>query len=166
MLDGGACRVGLESTVLDVTGDRAVLLRPGAVTREMIEKVAGPLAAREEHGTISAPGMLASHYAPALPLRTEAREVAADEALLAFGPEPLPDSLQGAAKTLNLSAQGDLTEAAANLFAMLRALDDPAFRGIAAMAVPRDGLGAAINDRLARAAAPRPSGVAADKAKA
>ena len=152
VLDGGACKVGLESTVLDVTGERPVLLRPGGVTREMIEKVVGPLAERKEDGQITSPGQLASHYAPALPLRLEATEVAADEALLAFGPEPL----SGAAKTLNLSVGGNLVEAAANLFSMLRALDDPAFAGIAAMPLPEEGLGVAINDRLRRAAAPRP----------
>lgn len=153
VLDGGPCTVGLESTVLDVTGERPVLLRPGGITREMIEKVVGPLAEREDDGKITSPGQLASHYAPALPLRLDAAEVGADEALLAFGPEPLP----GAARTLNLSPGGNLVEAAANLFAMLRALDDPACRGIAAMPVPEEGLGAAINDRLRRAAAPRPA---------
>ncbi|MEX0923348.1 MAG: L-threonylcarbamoyladenylate synthase [Rhodovibrionaceae bacterium] len=156
VLDGGACRVGLESTVVDATGERPVLLRPGGVTREMIEQAAGPLAERQEDAAITSPGQLASHYAPALPLRLDARAVSAGEALLAFGPEPLPDSLRGAARTLNLSAAGDLTEAAARLFAMLRALDDPQFKGIAAMPVPEEGLGAAINDRLRRAAAPRP----------
>jgi L-threonylcarbamoyladenylate synthase len=97
------------------------------------------------------PGLLASHYAPDLPLRLGARSVQPQEALLAFGPTPLA----GAAAMENLSAAGDLLEAAANLFAMLRALDRSGASGIAAMPIPEHGLGRAINDRLRRAAAPR-----------
>jgi len=149
VLDGGPCPVGLESTVLDLSGERPALLRPGAVTRADLEALCGPLAAPGA-GPLKSPGLLASHYAPTLPLRLEATTVAPDEALLAFGP-PLP----GAAHTLNLSPSGDLVEAAANLFAHLRALDRPGLRGIAAMPVPANGLGEAINDRLRRAAAPR-----------
>ncbi len=108
-------------------------------------------------GAPRSPGLLASHYAPALTLRTEATHVAADEALLAFGPP-----LAGAAVTFQLSDAGDTTEAAANLFAGLRALDEAGARlglhRIAAMPVPDSGLGLAINDRLRRAAAPRPPG--------
>ncbi|HZT52524.1 MAG TPA: Sua5 family C-terminal domain-containing protein, partial [Stellaceae bacterium] len=92
-----------------------------------------------------------SHYAPRRPLRLEARTVAGDEALLAFGPDPPA----GAARTLSLSVTGDLVEAAANLFAALRALDRPEFAVIAVMPIPEHGLGLAINDRLRRAAAPR-----------
>ena len=152
VIDGGACRVGLESTVVDATGDRPVLLRPGGVTREMIEKAAGPVEEKKGNGKITSPGQLESHYAPALPLRLEATAVEADEALLAFG-EAEP---RGAARTLNLSAGGNLTEAAANLFAMLRALDDPGYSAIAVVPIPERELGVAINDRLRRAAAPRP----------
>jgi L-threonylcarbamoyladenylate synthase len=154
ILDGGPCAIGLESTVLDVTAAPR-LLRPGGVTREALEAVLGPLA---DPGTPAgadprrSPGQLASHYAPARPLRLDATAVGADEALLAFGPRPLP----GAARTLNLSPSGDLAEAAANLFAMLRALDLPEVRAIAVMPVPGRGLGEAIRDRLRRAAAPRP----------
>lgn len=159
VLEGGACPVGVESTVLDLTGAAPRLLRPGGIAREAIEAAIGPLAiANTPEGTAPrAPGMLASHYAPSLPLRLDARDVAANEALLAFGP-PLP----GARMVFNLSPEGDLTEAAARLFAGLRSLDRAALRAgctaIAAMAVPGRGLGLAINDRLARAAAPRPAG--------
>jgi L-threonylcarbamoyladenylate synthase len=153
ILDGGPCRVGIESTVVDATGAVPVILRPGGVTEEEIAAIVGPVA-RAEAGAErpAAPGMLASHYAPRLPLRTGATAVWADEALLAFGAAVPP----GAARTLNLSPRGDLVEAAANLFAMLRALDDPAFAAIAVAPIPEEGLGRAINDRLRRAAAPRP----------
>jgi L-threonylcarbamoyladenylate synthase len=157
ILDGGACAIGLESTVLDLTSTPPRLLRPGGVTRDALAAAIGPLAdSGVPSGTAGrrSPGQLASHYAPARPLRLDASSVDADEALLAFGPHPLP----GAARTLNLSASGDLTEAAANLFAMLRALDLPQFRAIAVMPVPAHGLGEAIRDRLRRAAAPRPEG--------
>jgi L-threonylcarbamoyladenylate synthase len=154
VLDGGPCAVGLESTIVAVQGGRPILLRPGGIARAAIEAVAGPLASPSpDPARPSAPGMLASHYAPRLPLRLNATSVRADEALLAFG----PDAPAGAAATLNLSPRGDLVEAAANLFAMLRALDRPGQAGIAAMAVPEAGLGEAINDRLRRAAAPRPA---------
>jgi len=162
VLDGGPCPIGLESTVVDVTSTPPRLLRPGGVTREALAAAVGPLA---DPGTPSgtagrrSPGQLPSHYAPARPLRLDATSVAADEALLAFGPRPLP----GAGRTLNLSASGDLAEAAANLFAMLRALDLPQFRTIAVMPVPAQGLGEAIRDRLRRAAAPRPEGARGSK---
>lgn len=152
ILDGGPCPIGLESTVLDLSGARPSLLRPGAVTAEEIRALLGDLtvaAALDGDGPQRAPGRLASHYAPEHPLRLEAAEVAADEALLAFGPAPP----EGAARTLNLSESGDLVEAAANLFAHLRALDAEAVPRIAVMPIPERGLGAAINDRLRRAAA-------------
>jgi L-threonylcarbamoyladenylate synthase len=157
IIDGGACPIGLESTVLDVTGTPPRLLRPGGVPRAALEAVIGPLAGPASHEDAHerrSPGQLASHYAPGRPLRLDVTTVAADEALLAFGPQPL----EGAAKTLNLSPQGDLAEAAANLFGMLRALDRPEFRAIAVMPVPGRDLGEAIRDRLIRAAAPRPGG--------
>jgi L-threonylcarbamoyladenylate synthase len=152
ILDGGPCPIGVESTVLDLTGDPPRLLRPGGVTREALEAVVGPLAGpapTSDTDRPRSPGQLASHYAPARPLRLDAIAVSADEALLAFGPHPLA----GAARTLNLSPKGDLAEAAANLFAMLRALDRPELRAIAVMPVPDRGLGEAICDRLRRAAA-------------
>ena len=161
VLDGGPCPVGVESTVLDLTGAEPVLLRPGGVPVEAIEAVVGPIrrdgatpGAAGEEGGLRSPGLLASHYAPGLPVRLGATAVGPDEALLAFGP-PLP----GAAVAWNLSERGDLAEAAARLFAGLRWLDAEGARrglhGIAAMPVPEVGLGLAINDRLARAAAPR-----------
>ena len=154
ILDGGPCPLGLESSVLDLTGTAPALLRPGGLPREDLEAVLGPLAEPDGGPDIKSPGQLESHYAPALPLRLEAHAVGPDEALLAFGPAPPV----GAAITLNLSPAGDLTEAAANLFAQLRALDRPGLAAIAVMPVPVHGLGAAINDRLQRAAAPRGGG--------
>jgi L-threonylcarbamoyladenylate synthase len=150
ILDGGRTPVGLESTVLDLSGEAAVLLRPGSVTLEQLTELLGPIAAPDE-GQPKSPGMLPSHYAPSLPLRLEAIEAHPGEALLAFGPDAPP----GFAVVLWLSRSGDLAEAAANLFAMLRRLDRPAFTGIAVMPIPERGLGRAINDRLRRAAAPR-----------
>jgi L-threonylcarbamoyladenylate synthase len=144
--------------VLDLAGP-PTLLRHGGVTREAIEAVIGPVAvattpAAAPRSPLRSPGQLASHYAPRLPVRLEATSVRADEALLAFGPP-----LAGAGALFQLSLRRDLVEAAANLFDGLRALDaEGAKRGlaaIAAMPIPTTGLGAAINDRLARAAAPR-----------
>ena len=149
VLDGGPCPVGLESTVLDVSGEAPVLLRPGAVTREMLEAEIGPVRLAGAGAAVVAPGMLASHYAPGRPVRLGAEGARPGEAFLGFGPGP------DGPGTMNLSRAGDLLEAAANLFGMLRALDRPEFSGIAVAAVPSHGLGAAINDRLARAAAPR-----------
>ena len=160
VLDGGACDVGVESTVLDVAMGGAALLRPGGVPVEAIEAVIGqvsrplPISAAEKTRTLRSPGMMLSHYAPNLPVRLGATVVAANEALLAFGP-----ALPGAGLVWQLSETGDLREAAARLFAGLRFLDaEGGQRGlarIAAMPIPESGLGAAINDRLARAAAPR-----------
>jgi L-threonylcarbamoyladenylate synthase len=150
ILDGGPCPVGLESTVVDLTVTPPALLRPGAVTAEALEAEIGPLAAAvTDADAPKSPGLLLRHYAPARPVRLDARDVRADEALLAFG----PDAPAGAAETCNLSPRGDLTEAAANLFAMLHRLDRPEHRAIAVMPVPERGLGRAINDRLRRAAA-------------
>jgi L-threonylcarbamoyladenylate synthase len=153
ILDGGPCEVGLESTVLDLTSAMPTLLRPGGATREAIEAVIGPVALSHAvpsgNAAHKSPGQLASHYAPARPVRLDATSVTADEGLLAFGPQPPA----GANQVLNLSVSGDLTEAAANLFAHLRALDQPANARIAVMPIPQTGLGLAINDRLRRAAA-------------
>ena len=149
ILDGGPCAVGLESTVLDLSRDTPTILRPGGITQEAIEKVFGrPVdCAGTDDSTPKSPGMLSSHYAPTLPLRLDAKDARPGEALLGFGPA-------GAAAALNLSASGDLIEAAANLFAYLHRLDTPAYRGIAVMPIPERGLGRAINDRLRRAAVP------------
>jgi L-threonylcarbamoyladenylate synthase len=152
ILDGGRCAVGLESTIVGFSGGRPVLLRSGAIARQDIEAIAGPLA-DPEPGTVGAPGMLASHYAPRAKLRLNAGDVRPGEALLAFG----PDVPEGAAVLCNLSLSGNLEEAAGNLYAMLRRLDAAGAGAIAVMPVPASGLGEAINDRLARAAAPRES---------
>ncbi|WP_395709379.1 L-threonylcarbamoyladenylate synthase [Reyranella sp.] len=153
IIDGGPCLVGVESTVLDLSGDTPILLRPGGVSREAIEAVIGRIALSDALPTGDAarksPGQLASHYAPARPVRLGATGVGADEGLLAFG----PDAPAGAMLTFNLSPAGDLAEAAANLFAMMRALDRPGIDRIAVMPIPETGLGLAINDRLRRAAA-------------
>jgi L-threonylcarbamoyladenylate synthase len=152
IVDGGPCTVGVESTVVDVSDARAALLRPGGLPREELEAVAGPLGdPGSDPEAPASPGQLASHYAPHARLRLNATDPGPNEALLAFGRE-VP---AGAKVTANLSATGDLREAAANLFAHLHALDRADVRGIAAMPVPETGLGAAINDRLRRAAAPR-----------
>jgi L-threonylcarbamoyladenylate synthase len=143
ILDGGQTPLGLESTVIGFASERPVLLRPGATAREDIEAVVGPLAAPD--GKIRSPGQLQSHYAPRAAVRLNALNVGTEELLLGFG------AVEAA---LNLSPRGDLKEAAANLFAMLRALDKRG-KAIAVSPIPATGLGEAINDRLRRAAAPR-----------
>jgi L-threonylcarbamoyladenylate synthase len=153
VLDGGRCAVGIESTVLDLSGAEPRLLRPGGVAREALEKWLGPVAVgNASNAAPRSPGMLESHYAPERPLRLAAREARPGEALLALGPAPAP---AGFREVRWLSHSGDLIEAAANLFAALRALDRPEIAAIAVMPIPEHGLGAAINDRLRRAAAPR-----------
>jgi L-threonylcarbamoyladenylate synthase len=116
---------------------------------------AAAVASSDEDGVPAAPGQLPSHYAPRARLRLDAREVRAGEALLAFGPGPIRGA-EHAAVALNLSPGGDPIEAAANLFSHLRALDAAGVAAIAVAPVPHAGLGEAINDRLQRAAAPRP----------
>ena len=143
-LDGGACEVGLESTVVALL-DQPRLLRPGAVTRAQIEAVIGPLAEAEDDAKRS-PGRMARHYSPEAPVRLNADAPAAGEAYLAFGPTTATGDV------LNLSPAGDLREAAANLFAFLRAADRTTPTAIAVAPIPAEGLGEAINDRLIRAA--------------
>ena len=159
VLECGPCAIGLESTVLDLSHGRPVLLRPGGITAGAVEFLVGPVGRglkldQAKGSGLRSPGLLVSHYAPSLPVRLLARQAAPHEALLAFGTAP-----EGAGLTWNLSADADLTEAAARLFAGLRWLDEQAVRagltGIAAMPIPSESLGAAINDRLERAAAPR-----------
>jgi L-threonylcarbamoyladenylate synthase len=150
ILDGGPTPLGIESTVVGFDHDLPVLLRAGAVARDAIEAAVGPLH-KPQNGKIASPGQLQSHYAPRAHIRLAAKNVEPGEALLAFGPA-VPD---GARETLNLSPRGDLRQAAANLFAMLRALDKSGAATIAVMPIPHTGLGEAINDRLQRAAAPR-----------
>jgi L-threonylcarbamoyladenylate synthase len=158
IVDGGDTPVGIESTIIACL-DAPTLLRPGAVPRAAIEGVTQQKLREAPDAGASgnaprAPGMLKSHYAPRTPLRLDAGRVERGEALLAFGPV-LAVGAERAAKVLNLSARGDLIQAAANLFLYLRALDAVGASAIAAMPIPGDGLGEAINDRLRRAAAPR-----------
>ena len=144
-LDGGACRVGLESTVVAVFGGKVRLLRPGAVTRAQIEAVVGSL--NDDQDAVDAhrsPGRLALHYAPDAPVRLNVTEALPGEVFLGFG--------SVGAGEFNLSPSGDLAEAAANLFAFLRAADRLKPTAIAVSTIPLDGLGEAINDRLNRAA--------------
>jgi L-threonylcarbamoyladenylate synthase len=153
ILDGGQTGVGLESTVIDATGALAVLLRSGAVTREDVARVTGHAmnSQLDNDSSPSSPGQLASHYAPRARVRLGAGHVAPGEALLAFGANVPPH----AGPAMNLSASGDLREAAVNLFVALRTLDATGVPMIAVMPIPAHGLGEAINDRLRRAAAPR-----------
>jgi L-threonylcarbamoyladenylate synthase len=153
ILDGGTATIGLESTVVDMTGAEPVVLRLGAAARADIGKLLGQpvaVATGEAHAPAS-PGMLARHYAPAARLRLNATEVMPDEALLAFGTSQVPPH-EGL--MLNLSWSGDLREAAANLFSALRTLEAAGVEAIAVMPIPEQGLGEAINDRLRRAARP------------
>ncbi len=150
ILDGGPSPVGVESTVIDLTSPTPTLLRHGGLPKERIEAALG-VSVSVADGSCNAPrspGMLASHYAPDLPVRLNATSVSPDEAFLAFGP-----SADGGKASLNLSPAGDLAEAAANLFSMLRELDKTSASGIAVAPIPEANLGAAINDRLRRAAA-------------
>jgi L-threonylcarbamoyladenylate synthase len=151
ILAAGKSRLGLESTILDLSGPQAVVLRPGSITAEDIAAVIGPVGMGEgDPDRPNAPGQLRRHYAPATRLRLNALSALEGEALLAFGPDPF--AARNALSVLNLSETGDLNEAAANLFAMLRTLDSGGYAGIAVVPIPDTGLGVAINDRLARAA--------------
>jgi len=154
IIDDGPAPIGVESTIVGFDGDRPTLLRAGGVNRMAIEAVLGERLAvlAADPGAPTAPGMLASHYAPMAALRLDAASVQPGEALLAFG--QLPPGVTNATAIVNLSPTRDLTEAAANLFAALRSLDGKA-DVIAVSPIPDNGLGEAINDRLRRAAAPR-----------
>lgn len=159
ILADGSATVGVESTILDLSQPQPVLLRPGSVTRNDIENLIGPIATSATGAVITAPGQLSRHYATDTPLRLKAVDVRDGEALLAFGSvkfigvagvgfvKDMPPHLYR-----NLSAEGDLNEAAANLFRMMRDLDQSGAHSIAVMAIPDTGIGLAINDRLQRAA--------------
>jgi L-threonylcarbamoyladenylate synthase len=151
VIDGGACDVGVESTIVSCVDSKVVMLRPGGIAREEIERVIGRKLEAHEGSAIHAPGMLASHYAPNAKMRLDAVAIEKDEAILDFG--GLFADVQQA--SFDLSPSGDLKEAAANLFAFLRALDATGADVIAVAPIPHEGLGEAIRDRLARAAAPR-----------
>lgn len=160
ILAGGSSAVGLESTVIDLSGETATLLRPGAITAEALSAVLGqPISIAGEDSPIKSPGQLLKHYAPQTPIRLNAIDLEEGEALLAFGSIKFMGVKNGSAaaslpdnQVLNLSEEGDLHEAAANLFGMLHALDARGYPRIAVMSIPETGLGIAINDRLKRAA--------------
>ncbi|MCX2723704.1 L-threonylcarbamoyladenylate synthase [Roseibium salinum] len=158
VIDAGPCPVGIESTIVGCIDGTTRLLRPGGLSREAIEKVLGaPLSgadARMAPDAPTAPGMLSSHYAPNASMILNASHASPDDGLLSFGPDPLPGAGQARAE-INLSPSGDLTEAAANLFQAMRALDASGVKTIRVQFIPSFGLGEAINDRLRRAAAPR-----------
>ena len=149
VIDGGSCAVGLESTILGLTEATPSLLRPGGIPVEDLEAMLGPLTLGGDAHKPTAPGQLASHYAPAAALRLNAKVPQGAEVMIGFGPVP---------GVLTLSASGDLVQAAAALFHLLRQADSLAGPqgSIAVAPIPETGLGRAINDRLRRAAAPRP----------
>jgi len=154
ILDGGQCPLGIESTIVAITDETPQLLRPGAITRDQLAHVLGHAIEQPRthpHGTVIAPGQLASHYAPKAKLRLNAIEPQPGEAFLAFG----GDAPGWDGPKINLSPAGNMREAAANLFGALRTLDEKNPDTIAVSPIPQSGLGEAINDRLARASAPR-----------
>lgn len=155
ILDGGACGVGVESTIVKVEGAGVHLLRPGGLAAEDIEDFLRQKLIRASHdAAIQAPGMMQSHYAPDASVRLNASEVKPGEALLAFGPRRAAYA-DNVLAVLNLSETANLREAAANLFDFMRQLDASGAKTIAVEPIPMRGLGEAINDRLKRAAAPR-----------
>jgi len=148
ILDGGTCQIGIESTIIDLSTNDPCVLRTGGIPIESLERQLENIQIVKgvDHSP-KAPGMLSRHYATTIPLRMNAEEVYDGEALLAFGGRPLGPAVAIA----NLSRAGDVNEAAANLFDMMRKLDKPEYKGIAVMEIPNVGLGVAINDRLQRA---------------
>jgi len=156
IVDGGSAPVGVESTIVRVEDSAIRLLRPGGVAAEEIEKATGLVVIRPEGpaAIIEAPGMLASHYAPGAAVRLNADHVEADEALIRFG-SASTKGIEFAKAVFDLSPSGDLAEAASNLFDYLKRADATGAAHIAVSPIPDHGLGEAINDRLARAAAPR-----------
>ncbi|MDF1681582.1 L-threonylcarbamoyladenylate synthase [Ponticaulis sp.] len=145
VLDGGSARIGLESTVVAVLNDEVTLLRPGSVSKDDIEAVVGKIGSSlHDDNAPKSPGMLSRHYSPEARLRLNVTSPESDEAYIGFGPV-------AATTTLSLSEAGDLTEAASNLYAMIRELDHT-YDAIAVAPIPEEGIGAAINDRLRRAA--------------
>ncbi|MCP4924200.1 MAG: threonylcarbamoyl-AMP synthase [bacterium] len=153
ILDGGPCTGGLESTVLDVSKDSPQILRPGLISEDAIQEVLGETFLQQatlSPTTLTSPGQLSSHYAPRTPLRLNIETPTPQEVFIGFGPGGTPS-------TFNLSPEGSLIEAAANLFSHLRQADNQAqtigAKGIAVALIPETGIGHAINDRLKRAAA-------------
>ncbi len=161
ILDAGPAEIGLESTIIKVDGGEIRLLRPGGLDVADIEKVTGKTVLRPETAgaAIEAPGMLASHYAPAAAVRLNAADVKPGEVLIRFGGTAMPGEAN-AALVLDLSPSANLREAAANLFAYMKKADASAATTIAFGPIPNEGLGEAIIDRIERAAAPREGGEA------
>lgn len=159
VIDAGPCPIGVESTIVAIVDNNAVLLRPGGISREEIERALGQelhlLQSTSNDEAPAAPGMLSSHYAPAAAVRLDAEEVRTGEALLSFGASTVRGAHE-ALQTINLSTTGSLREAAANLFKSMRQLDQSGAKTICVAPIPMEGIGEAINDRLRRAAAPRP----------
>lgn len=151
IIDGGPCEKGIESTIVEIKDNQVILLRPGNVTEDDIKEITGITVRthRENTKAPNAPGQLKSHYAPETSMRLNVTSPNKNEGYLAFGPSPVGENI------LNLSPTGDLTEAAANLFSMMRKLDQLKLSAIAVAPIPQTGLGRAINDRLKRAAAPK-----------
>jgi L-threonylcarbamoyladenylate synthase len=145
ILDGGNCVIGLESTVVDLSGETPSLLRPGGITIDQINSVIGKIKINNQGKAILSPGMLERHYAPNAPIRLNATEFSSYESILGFGPTTPSNAY-------NLSPSSNLTEAASNLFSLLHELDKHDAKPIAVMPIPEVGLGVAINDRLRRAA--------------
>lgn len=155
IIDGGACSIGLESTIVKILPEACYLLRPGGISKEeILAHIDRPLLSMDHDQAIEAPGMLASHYAPRALIRLNAQHVEEGEALLRFG-QGRVKNMERANYVLNLSESADLQEAALRLFAYLRRLDKEDVDRIAVQTIPNCGLGEAINDRLLRAAAPR-----------
>lgn len=148
VIEGGQAKVGLESTVIDLTQTPAVILRPGSITRDDLQALIPIGKVADKTSQPKSPGQLGQHYAPKQPIRLNATKVESYEALLSFG----PTRIGSAAKCLNLSPEGNLEEAASNLYQMLHELDHPQFSRIAVAPIPAIGVGVAINDRLRRAA--------------
>ncbi len=161
ILADGACSVGLESTVIDCSGDKPIVLRPGGISADDLTQALGQEVVYDlgdKGGEVKSPGQLLKHYAPSIPVRLNAIDLADGEALLAFGSTKFMATKGGVSAAdlsgdmvRNLSSEGDLYEAAANLFSMMRAIDNLSYKGIAVMAIPNQGIGVAINDRLKRA---------------
>jgi len=145
IINGGSCSIGIESTVVDLSGEAPILLRSGKITIDQINKIIGPISLPSDNRKILSPGMLNRHYAPDTPIRIDATMFSENENVLGFGPNAPPSAL-------NLSYTGDLVEAAANLFRFMHELNKPGAKPIAVMPIPKIGIGLAINDRLRRAA--------------
>ena len=145
IINGGSCTIGLESTVINLSTDKPIILRSGGVPVEQIEKIIGPISVCDNDDMILSPGMLDRHYAPDIPLRLNATQFSKTENILGFGPDA-PNS------AFNLSSTGNLIEAASNLFDFMHKLNKTGAKPIAVMPIPEVGLGLAINDRLRRSA--------------